>query len=160
MTLTVDIAALLVNLVSGFDHEDRITALEEEVAALRRIVNGVPASAVKKKRAAQLPPDWQPNEEDRAKLAASFPNVDMDHETDCFRDYWASKGEPRADWPATYRNWIRRAASFAKAPVSRLQGRPAGRTAAIGEANRNRVDGAINKLHALQQAAGSRPPKG
>lgn len=142
------------------DHEDRITALEEEVAALRRIVNGVLASAVKKKRAAQLPADWQPKEDDAVKLAASFPNVDIEHETDSFRDYWASRGEARADWDAAYRNWIRKAASFAKAPVTRLPGRPAGRTAAIGEANRARIDGALDKLHALQQGAGARASKG
>lgn len=140
--------------------EERLAALEEEVAALRRIVNGVPAAAVKKKRAAQLPHDWQPDEADVAKLAASFPNVDIDHETDCFRDYWASRGEARADWQATYRNWIRKAASFAKAPVTRLQGRPAGRAAAIGEVNRSRIDGALDKLHALQQGAGARTSKG
>lgn len=142
------------------DHEERIAALEEEVAALRRIINGVPASAVKKKRAAQLPADWQPNEADVARLAASFPNVDIEHETDSFRDYWASRGEARADWDAAYRNWIRKAASFAKAPVTRLQGRPAGRTAAIGEVNRARIDGALDKLHALREGAGARSFKG
>jgi len=142
------------------DHEDRITALEEEVAALRRIVNGVPASAVKKKRAAQLPVNWQPDEADVVKLSASFPNVDMDNETDSFRDYWTSRGEARADWSAAYRNWIRKAASFAKAPVTRLQARPVGRAAAIGESNRARVDGALDKLHALRQGTGARSSKG
>ena len=141
-------------------HETRITALEEEVAALRRIVNGVPASAVKKKRAAQLPVNWQPDEADVVKLSASFPNVDMDNETDSFRDYWASRGEARADWDAAFRNWIRKATSFAKTPVTRLQGRPVGRAAAIGESNRARVDGALDKLHALQQGAGARSSKG
>lgn len=140
--------------------DERVAALEEEVAALRRIVNGVPANAVKKKRAAQLPADWQPDEAEVAKLKASFPNVDIAHETDCFRDYWASRGEARADWSATYRNWIRRASSFAKAPVSRLQGRPAGRTAAIGESNRARIDGALDRIHSLRTGAGPSTPKG
>lgn len=142
------------------DHETRITALEEEVAALRRIVNGVPASAVKKKRAAQLPVDWQPRTEEIERMMSSYPNVDMTHEISCFCDYWASRGEARADWDAAFRNWIRKAASFAKAPVTRLQGRPLGRAAAIGESNRARVDGALDKLHALQQGAGARTSKG
>lgn len=132
------------------DHEERIVALEEEVAALRRIVNGVPLTA-KKKRAAQLPADWQPDEADIAKLSASFPNVDIEHETDSFRDYWASRGEARADWSAAYRNWIRKAAQFSKAPVARLQGRSEGRASALGEANRERRDRALDKLAALQQ---------
>jgi hypothetical protein len=142
------------------DHEERITALEEEVAALRRIVNGVPASAVKKKRAHQLPADWQPNEADAARLRASFPNVDIEHETHVFRDYWASRGEARADWSATWRNWIRKASSFAKAPVTRLQARPAGRAAALGESNSARVNGALDKLSALQSGAIARTSKG
>jgi hypothetical protein len=140
--------------------EERLAALEEEVAALRRIVNGVPLKATTRKRAAQLPADWQPDEADVEKLTASFPNVDMEHETDSFRDYWASKGEARADWSAAYRNWIRKAASFAKAPVTRLQGRPVGRAAAIGESNRARVDGALDKLAAVQQAARARASEG
>lgn len=136
--------------------EDRITALEQEVAALRRIVNGVsPGMEPKKKRAAQLPADWQPKEADVEKLVASFPNVDIEHETDSFRDYWASRGEARADWDAAFRNWIRKAASFAPAPVSRIQGRPAGRAAAIGEANRTRVNGALDRVSALRKGSGS-----
>lgn len=143
------------------DMEERIAALEAEVAALRRIVNGVPlAAAPAKKRAHQLPADWTPREVDLASMRQAYPNVDIDNETDCFRDYWASKGEARADWHAGYRNWIRKAASFAKAPVTRLQGRPLGRAAAIGESNRARIDGALDKLAAVQQAARARASEG
>lgn len=138
--------------------EKRIAALEDEVAALKLLLVASPPAA-KKKRATQLPDDWQPKRTDVAKLVQSFPNVDIPHETDSFRDYWTSRGETRADWDAAYRNWIRKAASFAKAPIARLPARPQGRAAAIGESNRARVDSALDKLHALQQGAGARTSK-
>lgn len=140
--------------------EDRIAALEVKVKALCALIELPVTAPAKKKRACQLPADWTPEQGEVEKLMASHPNVDIENETDCFRDYWASKGEARADWAATYRNWIRRAATFAKAPVTRLQSRPAGRAAAIGENNRARVDSALDKLHALQQGTGARSSKG
>ena len=34
-----------------------------------------------------------------------------------FADYWRSKGETRADWQATWRNWIRRRRTFERRPL-------------------------------------------
>ena len=38
--------------------------------------------------------------------------MDVEAETRNFVDLWRATGERRADWHATWRNWIRRAMSF------------------------------------------------
>lgn len=37
------------------------------------------------------------------------PAVNLDRETERFSDHFKGTGEPKADWPATWRNWMRRA---------------------------------------------------
>lgn len=37
------------------------------------------------------------------------PAVNLDRETERFCDYWTGTGKPMADWPSTWRNWMRRA---------------------------------------------------
>jgi hypothetical protein len=58
----------------------------------------------------RLPEDWQPKESDVQLMKEHFPSIDLKLETHAFRDYWASvagaKGK-KADWDATWRNWIR-----------------------------------------------------
>lgn len=60
----------------------------------------------------RLPPDWKPSAEDRKFAETERPELDVDAEAAKFRDYWhglaGSKGR-KADWPATWRNWVRRA---------------------------------------------------
>lgn len=51
--------------------------------------------------------------------------IDVDRETEKFRDYWVSKGERRVDWTATWRNWIRRAQDDAATRRGGGRGRPA-----------------------------------
>lgn len=81
-------------------------------------------------RGSRLDPEWVPAVEVRDKLRDEFPNVDQRAEFAKFRDYWAgvpgAKGR-KADWTATYRNWIRRAAENAPSASRRPAGRP-GRT--------------------------------
>lgn len=59
-----------------------------------------------------LPPDWEPSAEEREFAATERPDLNVDTEAAKFRDYWraipGAKGR-RSDWPATWRNWIRRA---------------------------------------------------
>lgn len=67
---------------------------------------------------------FAPSDEDRAWCARDFPNVDIDAETEAFRDHFRSTGEARADWQATWKNWIRRTPQFngrqgAKSPAAR-----------------------------------------
>lgn len=58
---------------------------------------------------ARLPENWQPSDEDRAFAEQYGKNADAVAAS--FRDYWrgvpGAKGR-KADWPGTWRNWIRR----------------------------------------------------
>lgn len=68
----------------------------------------VPHSA--KSRAARLPKDWQPTDELLRWAEDARPDVDAKTEAEKFRDYWhakAGRDACKADWPATWRNWIR-----------------------------------------------------
>jgi hypothetical protein len=60
----------------------------------------------------RLPENWQPKESDIEVMRNHFPAIDLKLETHAFRDYWLSvpgaKGK-KADWDATWRNWIRNA---------------------------------------------------
>lgn len=74
----------------------------------------------------RLPQDWNPSPEGIAFAEGIRPDVDWRVEAAKFRDYWlavaGAKGR-KADWPATWRNWIRRADGV-KAAVN---GKPAGK---------------------------------
>lgn len=76
-------------------------AQEERAAARPRPSSG-----------SRLPTDWHPSADDQAFAERERPDVDWRAEADKFRDYWhgvaGAKGR-KADWPATWRNWIRRA---------------------------------------------------
>lgn len=60
----------------------------------------------------RLPTNWNPSETDLRWARDARPDIDVDAEVERFRDYWLGvagvKGR-KADWPATWRNWIRRA---------------------------------------------------
>lgn len=60
----------------------------------------------------RLPENWKPKESDWQIMAEHFPTLDLKLETHAFRDYWAAvagaKGK-KADWDATWRNWMRNA---------------------------------------------------
>lgn len=64
----------------------------------------------KPNRGTRLADGWEPGGELLTWAAAEHPGVDPDLETAKFRDYWrakAGKDATKADWPATWRNWIR-----------------------------------------------------
>ena len=81
-------------------------------------------AAPKKSKAvtgSRLDPDWQPDDDLMAWTRVTFPQTTPERiaaELETFHDYWAGapgqKGR-KADWPATWRNWARRA--FATAPL-------------------------------------------
>lgn len=60
--------------------------------------------------ASRLPGDWFPSDDDVAFCKANRPDLDFRVVADGFRDYWigvaGAKGR-KADWPATWRNWVR-----------------------------------------------------
>jgi hypothetical protein len=58
----------------------------------------------------RLPEDWQPKDNDIQLMKEHFPSIDLKLETHAFRDYWRAVAGARgkkADWDATWRNWIR-----------------------------------------------------
>lgn len=54
-----------------------------------------------------LPDDWRADAASR-RTAAKLPPANLDLEAVRFRDYWTRKGTARADWRATWLNWILR----------------------------------------------------
>ena len=64
------------------------------------------------KRGTRLDPSWMPSQELIAQMRAECPGVDLKAEHLKFVDYWIAKtgqSATKLDWPATWRNWIRRA---------------------------------------------------
>lgn len=75
-----------------------------------------PEPKTKRGQGARLPDDWHPEGELRQwtldEIQAKGSQVSAGHELEKFRDYWKAKagaGGRKADWPATWRNWIRKA---------------------------------------------------
>jgi hypothetical protein len=67
---------------------------------------------VGKKRARQIPEDFKVTAVMREWAASQDLHVDLDLETARMIDHFKANGEPKADWIATWRNWIRRAPQF------------------------------------------------
>lgn len=71
------------------------------------------AKLPRERRGSRLPPDWSPGETGFAFAASQgLPNGKAQAELDKFRDYWTAKtgsDAVKADWQATWRNWVRRA---------------------------------------------------
>jgi len=64
-------------------------------------------------RTMRIPDDWKPSQElAQFALEHCMTRAEIDHEAEKFLDYWKGKGGKdgcKADWDATWRNWIRRA---------------------------------------------------
>lgn len=76
----------------------------------RETRRAAPAAA----RGTRLAADWRLPDEWRAWVKAEFPQVDAGLEAATFADYWHAKtgqDATKADWYATWRNWIRTAAN-------------------------------------------------
>ncbi len=73
---------------------------------------GVPRAPRAGKPASRLSAEWVPDGEDRAFAAdEGFDEPEIDRIAEQFRDHWLSKAGQdalKADWHATWRNWIRR----------------------------------------------------
>jgi hypothetical protein len=64
-------------------------------------------------RGTRLPDGWEPHTDVIAQMRSDHPRVDLKAEHAKFTDYWQAKAgrdARKADWNATWRNWIRRAA--------------------------------------------------
>lgn len=70
-------------------------------------------------RASRLPQDWQPNDRMLAFCENERPDLNPADVADTFRDYWHSQAGQKgvkADWEATWRNWVRNQRMAAKSP--------------------------------------------
>lgn len=78
-------------------------------------------------RGTRLPDNWIPDNDTIAEMSQRFPHVNLKAEHEKFTNYWQStagaKGR-KANWPATWRNWIIRAAEQAPRNGNRVNGRP------------------------------------
>lgn len=62
------------------------------------------------KRAAQLPPNWKPNDQHAAFAADN--RLNLAHEAEQFVDHHRAKGSSMKDWDAAFRNWLRNAVKW------------------------------------------------
>ena len=81
--------------------------------------NQEPLTIVKAARASRLPKDWQPNDRMLAFCENERPDLNPTEVSATFRDYWHSQAGQKgvkADWEATWRNWVRNQRMAAKSP--------------------------------------------
>ena len=72
----------------------------------------------KSKRKTRLPENWfLPKDWGDWAMDQGLTETEIRAEAECFADHWHSKGETRADWLATWRNWIRRRKTFDRRPT-------------------------------------------
>lgn len=83
-----------------------------------------PPPHAKPKRKQPLPDDFAVTDAMRAWFAEQGFGFALQGEHERFCDYWRGRGEPMKDWEAVWRNWMRKAADFAK-PKPQAQ-RPSG----------------------------------
>ena len=91
--------------------------------------------------------DWHPDADLWKWAHDNFPlftREDLTNATDRFRDHWISKAERRADWRASWRNWIRNDAKFAARSHS------ATRLDRVRSTNAERINAAMDR-HGVSQ---------
>lgn len=85
-------------------------------------------------RKTKIPNPFLLTAEMRAWAAESVPGVDLKTETEKFVDYWRGEAKTKADWPATWRNWMRKAQQDHNRPGPR-GGAPVNRQQQIEDEN-------------------------
>lgn len=103
-------------------NQEPITRVEATPTALQ--TQDLPKKIVEKSNGTRLPNDWVlPKSWGDWALAerAEWQPENVRHVADSFRDYWVSaagKDARKADWEATWRNWVRKEKTFANARAS------------------------------------------
>lgn len=84
------------------------------VAPAQAVVELSSDQTPKAKRKARISETWTPS----AKVVEQFQveGLDVTRTAIEFRDYWLGRGDPRADWDATFRSWVRRISADGKIP--------------------------------------------
>lgn len=93
-------------------------------------------------RAHRLPEGWHPDEALLEWARANVPDLEIEYEQEKFTDYWIGCGKTKVDWPATWRNWMRRAAREFS-PTRRAYDKT---TATLSE-NDRRIEAALSRRH-------------
>lgn len=97
------------------DSESSPNQLSDGAMITQRSTNRSTREGTRPLRGTRLPDGWLPSEALRAQMHLEHPGVDQRAEYAKFVDHWSSapgsKGV-KADWDATWRNWIRRAAEY------------------------------------------------
>lgn len=97
----------------------------EETSANAPVAPAAPAP--KSKRAAVIGA-WEPTGDEREwAYAQGFSEREVNEQIPQFLDYYRGHGKPMKDWPATFRNWMRRSRSFAPSRASPSAPRPGSR---------------------------------
>jgi hypothetical protein len=88
-------------------------------AKLKVLKESKPVAKPKRKRI--LPDSWEPTPDHEA--IAREQGVDLKAQAELFRDHYKANGESKADWDATFRNWLRRAREFSRGRTApKIQG--------------------------------------
>jgi hypothetical protein len=81
---------------------------EQKQSRAESLGAGAPTRGKRASRPARLPEDYAITEAMREWAAEHCPAVDLDLHHERFCNHWWGKGETRADWAATWRNWMLR----------------------------------------------------
>lgn len=101
------------------DNESDVTRNRREEKRREEVIDTAPSP--KSPRGTALPADWTLPDDWKAWAEANRPDVDVQTVAESFRDFWIAKpGKDgrKADWQATWRNWVRnqRAQQHRQAP--------------------------------------------
>lgn len=94
----------------------RETVVTGEGEKGRRGEGSQPTVEKRSPRGSRITPDWQPSQKVHDDLGVEYTDLDLPLQLASFRDYWLSKGEPRKDWDAAFRNWCRKAREYGRRP--------------------------------------------
>lgn len=75
-----------------------------------------PQAAPRGKKGTRVPSDFQVTDVLREWATSRVPGVDVDAQTEQFVNHYLGKGEVRADWVASWRNWMLRAPVYGRSP--------------------------------------------
>jgi hypothetical protein len=108
-------------------------------------------------RKSKIPTPFLMTAEMRAWAADSAPGVDLRTETEKFVDYWRAEAKTKADWPATWRNWMRKAQQDHNRPGPRGVGAPVNRQQQIEDENAKVVREMADRERERQRQLGQTP---
>ena len=89
-----------------------IPKVEEKVKQIPTPSSSSSSSSSNSIKALRLPTNFEMPVEWKQWARAERSDIDVNMEAESFKDYWSSKGGKdacKADWQATWRNWVRRA---------------------------------------------------